>query len=107
MSSSLSFAQRLDGLETSAIRELFKLLGKPGIISFAGGFPDASLFDVEGIRAASDQALGADTAGAVLAYGNFVTVAINASPFMRFSRGCGTSGRKSRRQSPPTTARAS
>ena len=67
MSSSLSFAQRLDGLETSAIRELFKLLGKPGIISFAGGFPDASLFDVEGIRAASDQALGADTAGAVLA----------------------------------------
>ena len=69
MSSSLSFAQRLDGLETSAIRELFKLLGKPGIISFAGGFPDASLFDVEGIRAASDQALGADTAGAVLAYG--------------------------------------
>lgn len=69
MSSPLPFAHRLDGLETSAIRELFKLLGKPGIISFAGGFPDASLFDVEGIRAASDQALGADSAGAVLAYG--------------------------------------
>ena len=33
------FAQRLDKVETSAIRELFKLLGKPGIISFAGGFP--------------------------------------------------------------------
>ncbi|MFI0546129.1 MAG: PLP-dependent aminotransferase family protein [Brachymonas sp.] len=65
----MPFAQRLDGMETSAIRELFKLLAKPGIISFAGGFPDASLFDVEGIRAASEQALSADAAGAVLGYG--------------------------------------
>jgi DNA-binding transcriptional MocR family regulator len=69
MPSNLPFAQRLDGLETSAIRELFKLLGTPGIISFAGGFPDASLFDVPGIRAASEQALAENTAGAVLAYG--------------------------------------
>ena len=65
----LPFAQRLNGMEPSAIRELFKLLAKPGIISFAGGFPDASLFDVEGIRAASEQALSADAAGAVLGYG--------------------------------------
>ena len=69
MAPDLPFAQRLDGMETSAIRELFKLLAKPGIISFAGGFPDASLFDVEGIRAASEQALSADAAGAVLGYG--------------------------------------
>ena len=69
MSSPLPFAQRLDGLETSAIRELFKLLANPAIISFAGGFPDASLFDVAGIRAASEQALSEATAGAVLAYG--------------------------------------
>ena len=39
----LQFATRLDNVETSAIRELFKLLGKPGIISFAGGFPDPCL----------------------------------------------------------------
>ena len=38
------------------IRELFKLLGKPGIISFAGGFPDPALFDVDGLRAASQSA---------------------------------------------------
>ncbi len=69
MSSNLPFAQRLDGMETSAIRELFKLLGKPGIISFAGGFPDPSLFDVEGIRTASELALADGSAGAVLAYG--------------------------------------
>src|SRR5256885_16595449 len=35
----MQFADRLNNVETSAIRELFKLLGKPGIISFAGGFP--------------------------------------------------------------------
>ena len=66
---SLAFATRLQNVETSAIRELFKLLGKPGIISFAGGFPDPALFDVEGIRRASELALSDATAGAVLQYG--------------------------------------
>ena len=65
---SLQFASRLNNVETSAIRELFKLLGKPGIISFAGGFPDPALFDVEGIRTASEQVL-AGHPGAVLQYG--------------------------------------
>ncbi len=64
----LQFANRLKSVETSAIRELFKLLGKPGIISFAGGFPDPAMFDVEGIREASAKALG-DDAGAALQYG--------------------------------------
>ena len=64
----LSFAQRLQNVETSAIRELFKLLGKPGIISFAGGFPDPSLFDVDGIRLATDQVLS-NNPGPVLQYG--------------------------------------
>jgi len=62
------FSDRLHNVETSAIRELFKLLGKPGIISFAGGFPDSALFDVEGIRAATSAALDQD-AGAALQYG--------------------------------------
>src|SRR3989338_5423927 len=53
----MQFADRLNNVETSAIRELFKLLGKPGIISFAGGFPDSAMFDVDGIRAASNAAL--------------------------------------------------
>ncbi len=64
----MQFAQRLDAIETSAIRELFKLLGKPGIISFAGGFPDPALFDVDGIREAS-QAVLANSPGPVLQYG--------------------------------------
>ena len=64
----LQFADRLNNVETSAIRELFKLLGKPGIISFAGGFPDSALFDVDGIRAASNAALDQEP-GAALQYG--------------------------------------
>ena len=61
-------AQRLNKVETSAIRELFKLLGKPGIISFAGGFPDSALFDVAGLQTASQQAL-AQEPSAALQYG--------------------------------------
>ncbi|MGQ9724405.1 MAG: aminotransferase-like domain-containing protein [Tepidimonas sp.] len=64
----MRFADRLNNVETSAIRELFKLLGKPGIISFAGGFPDAALFDVDGIREATLAALAAHP-GAALQYG--------------------------------------
>ncbi len=64
----LEFASRLKNVETSAIRELFKLLGKPGIISFAGGFPDPALFDVDGIRMATEQVLR-DNPGPVLQYG--------------------------------------
>ena len=65
---SLQFADRLNNVETSAIRELFKLLGRPGIISFAGGFPDSAMFDVEGIREASSLALSEEP-GAALQYG--------------------------------------
>jgi len=65
----MQFATRLQNVETSAIRELFKLLGKPGIISFAGGFPDPALFDVEGIRQSTDAVLSGSAAGAVLQYG--------------------------------------
>jgi 2-aminoadipate transaminase len=64
----MQFATRLDNVETSAIRELFKLLGKPGIISFAGGFPDSAMFDVEGLKEASARALAEEPGGA-LQYG--------------------------------------
>ncbi len=64
----IPFADRLNNVETSAIRELFKLLGKPGIISFAGGFPDSALFDVDGIREAVNTAL-TEEPGAALQYG--------------------------------------
>lgn len=64
----LQFADRLNNVETSAIRELFKLLGKPGIVSFAGGFPDPAMFDVAGIQEASNKAL-TEEPGGTLQYG--------------------------------------
>ncbi len=64
----IAFADRLNQVETSAIRELFKLLGKPGIISFAGGFPDSAMFDVQGLREASEAVLREEP-GAALQYG--------------------------------------
>ena len=41
------FSDRVMHLEASAIREIFKLLAKPGIISFAGGAPAPELFPKE------------------------------------------------------------
>ena len=36
------FAHRFDQISGSAIREIFKMIAKPGMISFAGGNPAAS-----------------------------------------------------------------
>lgn len=36
---SLRFAHRFDQISGSAIREIFKMIAKPGMISFAGGNP--------------------------------------------------------------------
>ena len=38
----IQFAKRFNGVTGSAIREIFKLLAKPGMISFAGGNPSES-----------------------------------------------------------------
>ena len=40
------FAQRMEKVEPSAIKELLALGADPAIISFGGGYPDASLFPV-------------------------------------------------------------
>lgn len=40
----------------SAIRELFKYLSLPGMISFAGGYPPPEFFDREGLRLAAERA---------------------------------------------------
>ncbi|KVZ28977.1 2-aminoadipate aminotransferase [Burkholderia multivorans] len=40
----------------SPIRELFKYLAEPGMISFAGGYPASDLFDTDGLAAAAARA---------------------------------------------------
>ncbi len=44
MNIELNFADRVQGLEGSAIREIFKVIQEPDIISFAGGLPAAEMF---------------------------------------------------------------
>jgi DNA-binding transcriptional MocR family regulator len=46
------YASRMAGMKASEIRELLKLLDKPGIISFAGGIPDPVLFPQAAIATA-------------------------------------------------------
>jgi 2-aminoadipate transaminase len=41
------FAQRMETMQPNAVGELLKLGADPALISFAGGYPDGSLFPVE------------------------------------------------------------
>ncbi len=49
---SQAWAARASRMRPSDIREFLKLLGRPGMISFAGGIPDPGLFPVEDIERA-------------------------------------------------------
>ncbi|SHG87644.1 PLP-dependent aminotransferase family protein [Cognatishimia maritima] len=62
------FARRTSRMKASEIRELLKLLDQPGIISFAGGIPDASYFPAEQFGAAYQAALSAETSATALQY---------------------------------------
>lgn len=72
----IEFARSYANPAGSPIRELFPYLSKPGMISFAGGYPSPSLFDAEGLQQAGQRAL-ADVAGS-LQYG-----ATEGSPALR------------------------
>lgn len=62
------FAKRMEGITGSAIREIFKLLADPNIISFGGGNPARESFPVEDIKQIINEAL--DNNGAsLLQYG--------------------------------------
>ncbi|MBQ3938247.1 MAG: PLP-dependent aminotransferase family protein [Clostridia bacterium] len=53
----MQIAERMKGVSGSAIRELFKLLGDPAIISFGGGNPSKACFPKEEIRQITDDLL--------------------------------------------------
>lgn len=63
-----AFASRMDNVSGSAIRELFKLLGDPQIISFGGGNPSKDSFPVDLVRQMTDKIL-AEKGTVVLQYG--------------------------------------
>ena len=53
----VNFADRMNRMKVSDIRELLKLTQQPEIISFAGGLPAPELFPVDDIKAATDAVL--------------------------------------------------
>lgn len=50
-------ATRFAGVTTSPVRDILAVLSRGDVISFAGGIPDASLFEVADFRAAFDHVL--------------------------------------------------
>ena len=64
----VTFANRFDGISGSAIREIFKLLAVPGMISFAGGNPSLSALPDEQVALAAQKAMK-NNGKAILQYG--------------------------------------
>ena len=64
----LRFASRFDGVSGSAIREIFKLIAQPGMISFAGGNPAKSALPDDVCAQIAEEVLQRD-GKAILQYG--------------------------------------
>ncbi len=54
---SFKFAERMDNIKASEIRELLKVTQNPDIISFGGGFPAAESFPTEGLNIATEKVM--------------------------------------------------
>ena len=63
-----NFASRASRMTASEIRELLKLLDKPGLISFAGGIPDPALFPAQEFADAFARGLEPDQQAQSLQY---------------------------------------
>lgn len=62
-------SDRFKDLEGNAIREIFKLLSEPGIISLAGGFPSEELLPQEEINRITTELLTGELGHKLLQYG--------------------------------------
>lgn len=64
-----NFSDRLKNLEANAIREIFKLLKNPNIVSFAGGFPSVDALPKAEINQIANELLSSSDSGKILQYG--------------------------------------
>ncbi|WP_278924116.1 PLP-dependent aminotransferase family protein [Pseudophaeobacter profundi] len=62
------FASRTQRMKASEIRELLKLLNRPGLLSFAGGIPDPALFPAAEFSAAFQDCLTPERQSEALQY---------------------------------------
>lgn len=63
------FSERMSGLSGAATREILKLLTRPEIISFAGGFPATQCLPQKEVQEIAHELLSEGNATAVLQYG--------------------------------------
>ena len=54
MNSLFRFSALAEKMQPSPIRELFRIIQQPGMISFAGGLPDPDTFPVEGFASCAN-----------------------------------------------------
>lgn len=66
----IEFADRMNHVQKSFIREILKITENPDVISFAGGLPNPDSFPIEEIKQASEKVL-ADYGSSVLQYISF------------------------------------
>jgi len=64
----IRYARRFDGITGSAIREIFRMIAVPGMISFAGGNPSPAALPDEQVAEIAQQVLR-DNGKAILQYG--------------------------------------
>ena len=64
-----TFSDRMKDLSANAIREIFKLISQPDIISFAGGLPSTQALPLEQVKEIADAVLSSDKAVRILQYG--------------------------------------
>ena len=79
------FARHMQGINGSAIREIFKLLARPGMISFAGGNPSNSALEPEVVSRLAQEVL-AKYGTTLLQYGGtdgFGPLRESAAEFLR------------------------
>ncbi len=67
---SFNYSERMAGLNGTATREIFKLLTRPEIISFAGGLPANEFLPVDDIGQISSEILASERGRACLQYGS-------------------------------------
>ncbi len=82
------FAQRMQRMKSSAIRELLKLTEQPDIISFGGGLPAPEVFPVAEFRAACDRVL-TEQGAVALQYGTTEGYLPLRQMLARFSQAAG------------------
>lgn len=87
---SLRYASRFDGITGSAIREIFKVIAQPGMISFAGGNPSPAALPDETVSRIAQEVLK-ENGKTILQYGateGYAPLLQSLKPWVEEQLGC-------------------